>query len=77
MPGPYSITLPVEPHPGDVVGGMTLLLRTLSQANADNNAIKSNYTLTRGQIRQMHQKAIQLGFNGAPGLLNANVGLPS
>lgn len=76
MPGHGSIVVPVEPHTGQIVGGKNLMMPTISQVDAQNNVIKTDFTLTRGQIRQMHQRATGLGINGAPGLFNTNVALP-
>lgn len=76
MPGHGSITLPVEPHLGQIVGGKNLMMPTISQVDDENNVIRTDFTLTRGQIRQMHQKATALGIKGDPGLFNTNVALP-
>ncbi|WP_269581179.1 peptidoglycan-binding protein [Roseibium sp. Sym1] len=76
IPGHGSIVLPVEPHLGQIVGGKNLMMPTISQVDAHNNVIKTDFTLTRGQIRQMHRKANGLGIKGDPGLFNTNVALP-
>lgn len=76
MPGHGSITLPIEPHLGQIVGGKNLMMPTISQVDDRNNVIKTDFTLTRGQIRQMHQKANGLGIKSAPGLFNTNVPAP-
>ncbi|WP_299470775.1 peptidoglycan-binding protein [uncultured Roseibium sp.] len=70
------VVVPVDPHSGQIVGGKNLMMRTISEVDDDNNVIKTNFTLRRGQVRQMHEKAKSMGITSSSELTNLNVPRP-
>lgn len=74
--GPGFMVVPIDPHFGQIVGSKNLMMPTISEVDAHNNVIKTDFTLIRGQVRKMHQKATLLGIASAPALTNTNVALP-
>ncbi|MET1415445.1 peptidoglycan-binding protein [Roseibium sp. HPY-6] len=74
--GQGFVVVPVDPHSGQILGEKNLMTRTISEVNAQNQVIKTNFTLRRGQVRQMHEKAKSMGITSSSELTNLNVPRP-